>query len=164
MLGIEEARKEVLASAENLTDDQLNREVEEGRWTIAQVLEHLYLIERGLAAPIIQKELENDDSQPARKKKPIELTVDRSVQKVEATEPFQPSNEFMTFEEIKERLSQSRAILLKALETVEDEAILSQKSAKHPAFGTMDLAQWVEFIGLHERRHLLQIEELKVEL
>ncbi|QQK74623.1 DinB family protein [Salicibibacter cibarius] len=164
MLGIEEARKEILASVENLTDEQLNCEVEEGRWTIVQVLEHLYLIEQGLAAPIIQKELANEDSQPARKKKPIELTVDRSVQKVEATGPFVPSNEFMPLEEMKERLAQSRATLLKVLDTVEDEAILSQKSAKHPAFGTMDLAQWVEFIGLHERRHLQQIEELKVKL
>ncbi|AXF56893.1 DinB family protein [Salicibibacter kimchii] len=164
MLGIEEARKELLTGVENLSDEQLNREVEEGRWTIAQVLEHLHLIERGLAAPIIQKELANEDSQPARKKKPIELTVDRSVQKVEATGPFVPSNEFMPLEEIKKRLSQSRATLQEALHAVEDESILSQKSAKHPAFGTMDLEQWIEFIGLHERRHLQQIEELKAKL
>ncbi|SDI42678.1 DinB family protein [Natribacillus halophilus] len=163
MFGIEDARKEVLAGVEDLTDEQLNREVEEGRWTIAQVLEHLFLIEKEMTRTI-EKELAKEDNEPARKKKPIELTLERSGAEREAPEPFQPTSEFMTLAEIKERLDHSRATLMKALHVVEDDAILSQKSAKHPAFGTMDLEQWIEFIGLHERRHLKQIEELKAGL
>ncbi|QDI92067.1 DinB family protein [Salicibibacter halophilus] len=163
MFGIQEARNDLLSGVEGLSDEQLNREVEEGRWTIAQVLEHLFLLEKGMTLTI-EKELTNEDSQPARKKKPIELTLERSGQEREAPEQLQPSNAFMTFEEIKERLGQSRATLLERLRNVDDTTVLAKKSAKHPAFGTMDMEQWIEFIGLHERRHLQQIEELKAKL
>ena len=31
----------------------------------------------------------------------------------------------------------------------------------HPAWGPLDLYQWLAFLGLHEQRHLAQIEALK---
>jgi hypothetical protein len=34
---------------------------------------------------------------------------------------------------------------------------------KHPYLGELSLKQWVEFIGYHEKRHLLQLAEVKSE-
>ncbi|HET7579396.1 MAG TPA: DinB family protein [Bacillales bacterium] len=161
MYGIEEARNDLLASVEELTDEQLNARVEEGRWTIAQVLDHLYLMERRVTEQT-SKVLRDEDNEPASRKKPIENTLDRNF-KVEAPTPVQPSEDFLSRNEITGKLYGSREQLL-ALVNGTDQALLTEKSARHPAFGTMDLAQWIEFVGLHERRHLQQIEELKGKL
>ncbi|HEU5140746.1 MAG TPA: DinB family protein [Bacillales bacterium] len=159
MYGIVQARGALLAGVEGLTDEQLNDEVEEGRWTVAQVLDHLYLMERGVTAQI-QRALADPESRPARTKKPIERTLDRKY-KVEAPAPFQPTKGFLSREEIVGRLKESRDQLLRV---INDEAALEEKSFRHPVFGTMDLQQWIAFIGYHERRHLQQIEDLKTKL
>lgn len=162
MFGIEKAREELLASVEGLTDEQLNNEVEEGRWTVAQVLDHLYLMEQGITGQI-QRALADPEKSPARAKKPIKRTMDRTY-KVEAPEFFQPAKTFLSREEIMNRLNESRAQLFSVIKGVGDETVLERKAFKHLVFGTMDLQQWIEFVGYHERRHLEQIEELKAEL
>ena len=45
-----------------------------------------------------------------------------------------------------------------------NEKDLEQKSFPHPLFKELSLKQWIPFVGLHEKRHLLQIEELKSKL
>ncbi|HET7579667.1 MAG TPA: DinB family protein [Bacillales bacterium] len=162
MYGIEAARKKVLAAVEGLTDEQMNVQVEQGRWTVAQVLEHLYLMERGVTG-LIQQALADPKSVPASRKKPIENTVDRSY-KVEAPGPFQPSDDFLSREKMLDKLQGSRDQLLAVVGSIDDQAVLTQKSFKHPVFGSMDLEQWIEFIGFHELRHLQQIEELTAKL
>ena len=37
---------------------------------------------------------------------------------------------------------------------------LSTSMFPHPAFGNLNLYQWLAFIGLHEYRHLMQIERI----
>lgn len=162
MYGIEEARAEVLTAVAGLTDEQLNEEVESGRWTIAQVLEHLYLIESVVAARI-EKMLADEKNGPADKQKPIQRTLDRS-HKAEAPAILEPSQGFQSGDVITGKLAESREKLLAIIDSAGDESVLSGKSAQHPVFGTMNLQQWIEFIGLHERRHLQQIEELKAKL
>jgi hypothetical protein len=39
-------------------------------------------------------------------------------------------------------------------------ADLNAATYPHPAFGELDIAQWLAFIGLHEGRHLRQIKNL----
>lgn len=161
MYGIEGARKDLLASVDRLTDEQLNAEVENGRWTVAQVLEHLYLIELAVTAQV-EKTLADESGEPAGKKKPLERTLDRTY-RVEAPTRLEPSKEFMSHEAVIGRLAESRERLLTVINGT-DEPVLLERSAKHPVFGTMDLQQWIEFVGLHERRHLQQIEELKAKV
>lgn len=160
MYGIEEAREAILTSVKDLSDKQLNDEVEKGRWTVAQVLDHLFLMERGVTAQI-KHELADDNSTSSDRKKPIEKALDRET-KVEAPEPFRPSTEFLAQKGILAQFSESRKELLKVINGIEDKTVLSQKSAKHPVFGRIDLEQWIEFVGIHELRHLKQIEEIKV--
>jgi uncharacterized damage-inducible protein DinB len=156
----EQVRQELLASVSGLSDELLNKRVEEESWTIMQVLEHLYLIEMYIAN-MIADTLANGSIQPV-KEKPIHLTVNRS-KKVQAPSFSIPSDQFMTLEEMQEKLHQSRQLLMK----VSKEAIpsdLEQKSFPHPAFGPISLKQWISFVGYHEKRHLAQIEELKAKL
>jgi hypothetical protein len=72
---------------------------------------------------------------------------------------MKPNNQFTTIIVAKDKLTASRNSLLNVLREY-NHYDLTSNSGKHPAFGTISVAQWIEFIGLHEKRHLLQIREL----
>jgi uncharacterized damage-inducible protein DinB len=153
-------REEVLQSVSGLSDKQLNECVEDTSWTIVQVLEHLYLIERSITISI-SKQLVNEESLPTDEK-PIHYAVDRS-RKIQAPSFVTPSDDYMSLEDIKGKLTESRESLIKVVSEA-DESLLEQKSFPHPIFGLVSLKQWVPFIGFHEKRHLAQIEEIKEKL
>ncbi|WP_340373106.1 DinB family protein [Peribacillus sp. FSL E2-0218] len=156
----EKTREELLNAVNGLSDEQLNAHPEEGRWSIIQVLDHLYLMERAITKSIADK-LQSDEKVPAADK-PIELTVNREV-KVEAPSYVVPSESFQTLQEVKDKLAESRAALVQLVDSA-DEKDLEEKSFPHPLFKDLSLKQWIPFVGLHEKRHLLQIEELKSKL
>ncbi len=162
MFGIEEARKDVLNNVNSLTDAELNLEVEKDRWTIAQVAQHLVLMEETVTT-LLKKELSNHERRPAERLKPIERTVDRTY-KVEAPAHLEPEAGFYSKEELVQRLGESRLALQHLLSQIDEMSLLTEKSAEHPVFGRMNLAQWVEFIGVHELRHLDQMRELKAKI
>ncbi|WP_409291467.1 DinB family protein [Peribacillus sp. SCS-37] len=153
-------REELISSVDTLTDEQLNQELEEGRWTIAQVLEHLYLMERTITKRIAAALAKEGGTEP--EEKPIQLAVNRS-RKVDAPEYVTPSSELKTLHELIEKLGESRQELMDVVNGA-DEAALRNRSLPHPVFGELSLKQWIPFIGYHEKRHLEQIEELKVRL
>ena len=150
-------REELLKSVEALTDQQVNEVVEEGTWSIAQNLEHLYLMEMSVAKGIMHAQSQGE-VKPV-KEKPVHLTVDRTT-KVPAPPYLEPSTSFQTLSELKERLTQSRELLLQTIADLNEQQ-LDEKSFKHPVFGTLSIRQWVSFVGYHEERHRLQIEEVK---
>lgn len=153
-------RAELLNSVSHLSDEQLNKEVEEGRWTVMQVLLHLYIIEFSVAKTI-QYTLKKGERQ-STKVKPIELIVDRST-KIKAPSFAEPDETFITLEEMQVKLKESRNALLQVVSNSNMDQ-LREKAFQHPVFGLISLEQWVPFIGYHEKRHIEQIEELKEKL
>ncbi|MFD9624599.1 DinB family protein [Peribacillus muralis] len=156
----EKIREEILNTVNGLSDEQLNAHPEEGRWSIIQVLDHIYLMERAITKSIADK-LKSDERVPAVDK-PIQLTVNRDV-KVEAPSYVVPSDSFQTLDEVKDKLAESRSAFVQLVDNA-DENDLEQKSFPHPLFKELSLKQWIPFVGFHEKRHLLQIEELKSKL
>lgn len=156
----EKIRGELLNAVNGLSDEQLNAQSETGRWSIIQVLDHLYLMERAITKSISDK-LKSDESIPAVDK-PIELTLSRKM-KVQAPPFVTPSESYQTLSEVKEKLSESRKAFVHVVDHAK-EIDLEQKSFPHPLFKDLSLKQWILFVGLHEKRHLLQIEELKAKL
>lgn len=157
---IEDIRSDLLNSVNDLTNDDLNKRIEEDRWTIMQVLDHLYLMERSLTKAI-QSTLAKGEEQEVPSK-PIHYTVDRST-KVDAPPFVVPTEESLTLQEMNDKLNASRKDLLTFLYTTSKEE-LQKKAYPHPIFGLIRLDEWVPFIGYHEKRHLEQIEELKAKL
>lgn len=156
----EKIREDVLQAVEGLSDEQLNTELEKGRWTIMQVLDHLYLMERSITSTITEQLAEGEYRTVSDK--PVHLTVDRS-KKVETPSFADPSDEFIPLTDMKERLSQSRQALNDIAKEADDN-MLEHRAYPHPAFGELSLKQWIAFVGYHEKRHLEQIEELKKHL
>ncbi|MDP4171105.1 MAG: DinB family protein [Bacillota bacterium] len=155
-----EIRMEVLQSVSGLSDQQLNERINEGTWTIMQVLHHLYLTERAITHSITAQ-LTNEESTAATAKS-LNLATDRTT-KLDAPSYTIPTEDFMKLDEIKKKLQQSRYDFNKVVEAIDEDALI-KKSFKHPFFGFLTLKQWIPFVGLHEKRHLAQIEEIKHQL
>lgn len=148
-------RKELFQTIEGLTDEQFNKTPSNGGWSPKQIFEHLVRMETVIVTNIA-RELKNPESPKARKK-PIHLTTSRLI-KVEAPGYTEPSNEFKTKQEMKNEIHDSRLFLLDVYESSNKE-VFKSKSLKHPIFGQVPLIQWFPFVGLHEKRHVKQLEK-----
>ncbi|WP_084780353.1 DinB family protein [Bacillus massilinigeriensis] len=153
-------REEIFDSIGGLTDQQINKRVEEGGWTIAQVLLHLFLLER-VVTKAFTEQLRSEIKWVVEDK-PIQYTTDRR-KKIKAPSYLEPSSKFITLSDVKEKLAQSRRDFTEVVRGA-DESLLNERAIPHPVFGSLNLNQWISFIGLHEKRHLKQIEEIKEKL
>ncbi|GIO01938.1 hypothetical protein J5TS2_26060 [Brevibacillus halotolerans] len=158
-MNIHAVRTELIDKVDGLSDTELNQRAMEGVWTIGQVLEHLYLTEKAVAYHV-RKALSNEDVQIEPKS--ISLILDRS-NKVQAPAPYEPTDEPKHLQDLLLKLESTRTSLLAACEGTESSQ-LAKKGFTHPAFGLLDINQWIEFVGLHEQRHLEQIKEIKAHL
>ncbi|MFD0049035.1 DinB family protein [Actinomycetes bacterium NPDC127524] len=153
-------RKSVLESVENLPQSKLNAVPEGGGWSIMQILEHLYLMERSITKSFAVSLAGNEKKEVSLK--PIEMTTDRST-RVDAPPFVIPEDSDISLDEMKKKLEQSRMDFIKVTGTASEDD-LNLKSFRHPLFGDLSLKQWVPFVGLHEKRHLQQIEETKARI
>lgn len=153
----EEAREKLWKEVDELTDDELNWKPSATQWSVREVLEHLYLMEGGIAKTI-QHQLASGEANLVADK-PIEHAVDRST-KVTAPDFATPDENFIKLTELKEKLAASHQ-LLQHIENTESKEELAAKSYPHPVFGDMNLAQYIPFVGYHELRHIEQIKEVK---
>ncbi|MFZ3577380.1 DinB family protein [Virgibacillus sp. DJP39] len=156
----EEARVDLYNEVNGLSDEQLNKRPADDQWSIKQIMEHLFLMEGAITKTIIEK-LEDGEEVNAELK-PIEASLNRTI-KVQAPEFAIPNDDFATLEELKLKLTATHQGLIKVSETA-DEKQLESKGFPHPVFGQMSLKQWIPFIAYHEKRHTLQIVEVKEKL
>ncbi|MUK88815.1 DUF664 domain-containing protein [Ornithinibacillus sp. L9] len=154
------ARNELWNEINGIAEENLSKNTSNDRWSIKQILEHLFLVETAFTR-MIGKQLKSGELVYADDQ-PIELTLNRSY-KVQAPETLLPSEEDNSLEELKEKLTSSHEALLKLVKRAE-QIDLDGKSIPHPAFGKLSLRQTIEFIGYHELRHIDQIREVKEEL
>jgi uncharacterized damage-inducible protein DinB len=151
----EKVRQAVLKAVEGVPDDVLNTKPSPNAWSPMQILDHLQLMETVIAQNVA-KQLASGKREKASKK-PIGLTVSR-ILKVDAPKHVVPTDGFVPLEEMKRRLEASRTLLEQVYEGADKED-LEQKSMQHPVFGKVPLVQWFPFVGLHEKRHLKQLEK-----
>lgn len=156
----EQARVELLDAVEGLSDEDINKKPAADVWSIKQVLEHLYLME-GAITKTIKDQLASGDVEKVEDK-PIERSTNREV-KVEAPGFAVPGNDFLKLDDLKQRLAGTHEGLKEVADDT-GEAELEAKAYPHPAFGKLNLKQWIPFVGYHELRHLEQIKEVKAKL
>ncbi|WP_036671116.1 DinB family protein [Paenibacillus sp. HGF5] len=154
---LEETRDELFGILDGLSRDQLNQQKDLNSWSISQVCQHLFKTEE-LYVVAIKKGLKSKEDSFIENKS-VEFLLDRS-QKLEAPEIAKPTDEFLEYQEIIEKLNISRQKLLELLNTVEDPSVLSKRHYIHPVFKEMLLIEWVKSLYLHEQRHINQIHEI----
>lgn len=148
-------RRKLVALVESLSGEE--RGAGDGAWSVAEIVEHLSISEPRIAHAIERMLTQTaDDGGSSRPFAPFSLDeyAERARGKIEAPEFLRPAGASLT--EGLARLRESRAALerLRPRFDAADYAV----QFPHPAFGPLNAAQWLAFIGMHEARHLAQIE------
>ncbi len=160
---VEDKRKELLQSFAGVPSDRLCRRASADGWSVAEILEHLSMVEAGVARLISKRAgrareaglgeekstesvLGSLDQQRAR----LDTTV------MQAPTPVQPRAN-VDFSEALAGLETSRAALRAAVVTANGLS-LGEIKHTHPFLGELDLYQWLIFVGQHEGRHQKQIQ------
>ncbi len=161
---LDDTRARLVGAVEPLTAEQQGFHPSPERWSAAEIVEHLSIVE-GRVARLLDKLLGKLGPEAARAEgspfEPITIAqfVERSLtEKYAAPDEIRPKG--VPLSDSLGRLRDSRAALRDLRERVE---CIDGTRARfpHPVWGPLDLYQWLAFVGAHERRHLAQIEALK---
>jgi len=135
----------------------------EGRWSIAQVLEHLAIVERQVVALLrrgVQQAHAEGPLPDDAGISPVLPTIDGALlldreRRVAAGPNVQPTGR-VDAEGAWQALERHRAALLELLHGIDGKRT-DMVQAPHPVLGTLTLQQWIAFLGFHEARHAAQI-------
>lgn len=134
-------------------------------WSVAQVIEHLGLVETAVAGMFARTlaEARAKGLGAEQATGPVVTTLDVAVvadrtRRIEAAESGQP-REGLDAEAAWARLDSVRHATLTALHDA-DGLALGEVTVPHRLLGTLDLYQWMVFLGAHEARHAGQIRAL----
>jgi uncharacterized damage-inducible protein DinB len=135
-----------------------------GRWSVADLLEHLQIVERSCAGVIAKRAnearaaghpTETSTSSKLETSDPNGL-LDRS-KRLEAPARVAPTGT-LSADDARAGVERSRAELNAAIAVADG---LELESIRHThRFGDLDLYQWIQFVGQHEQRHVAQMVEI----
>lgn len=164
---IDETREKLVAAVSNLSEAEENFRPAENAWTAKELTEHLAKTEASII-PLVFRLLKKAEADGASAT-PSDGTINPPVSLAEVYEKSKNAR-FQAPEMIRPEgelsISESLAKLAESRETIRGartrlEAVdLSKTAFPHRAFGDMNLYQWLAFIGLHEARHVEQIERI----
>lgn len=160
---LQSTRTALRQSINGLTDAQFNYKPAPDRWSIAECVEHIALIESGIFAAI-QKGM----GYPANPEKRAEIKYSdvavikavrsRSVT-LPAPDPFLPTGRFGSTSAAMAAFDQQREAVITYVQTVTDD--LRTHYFRHIALGWLDAYQAILLLASHGERHRKQIEEVK---
>lgn len=161
---IDETRERFYERVEGLSDEQLNSRPAPDAWSVREIVEHLAKIESlllGMMKMMLTKaenvSQKSDGAHAEIKPFSLDELIERARnEKYRAPESATPSGKAQP-SDLLAQLRRSREELHNLSPRIE--AIdLSNVTYSHPAFGPLNFYQWLAFIGVHEERHLRQIE------
>jgi hypothetical protein len=160
---VEEKRRELLQSFEGVDGDRLCRRAAPDGWSVAEILEHLRMVESGVARLITKRVGQAKEAGLGEEKStasvlasfnPHSAMLERAVLKAPAT--VEPRAN-IDISDALEGLESSREALRAAVVSASGLA-LGEIKHTHQILGELDLYQWLIFVGQHEGRHRKQIE------
>ncbi len=158
---LEDTRQAFLKSIGSVSEAQWTFKASPETWSIAEVAEHIGLSEGVILGLITTQVLQAPPLKPGEgitDEKLIAGVTDRS-QKAQAPEMLKPVNKWATKEALITDFHTARDKSVEWVKTTTEE--LRAHAAPHPAFGPLDLHQWVLLLAGHSARHTAQIEEVK---
>ena len=146
-----------------LSDAQLNFRSAPGRWTIAEIAEHIIVVEQALMgmfnAPNAAKSIKCDDV-PRLADMALILAITNRLQKFQAPEQVRPNGRWKTREDLLANFQKTRGATMEYLKA--NKADLRSTFVQSP-MGTIDSFQGLLFLTGHGERHLLQLKEVKAD-
>lgn len=155
-----ETRERLLRLTQSLTPIQLIHKPAPNRWSVADNLEHVTVVESLVLDRVNQALQEAPD--PSRQSawhgrdEALIQSVENHADRLEAPELIQPARR-----QYQELFQQLEAVRQRTCEFVaETSAELRGHYFAHPVYGELDCYQWLLTMGAHFERHRVQIEEI----
>ena len=156
---LNETKEDYVKQISGLSDAQLNFRAGEGRWTIAEIAEHITVTEGALFAMITGQVMKA----PAPKCEDvfrvgdtaIVLAITNRSQKFQAPEQIRPNGRFKTREDILTSFEKARNTTIDFMKA--NKFDLRNVFMQNP-FGMMDGFQWFVFLTGHSDRHLARAQ------
>ncbi len=149
-------------------EGQRSQSPEPGRWSVADVLEHLALVEGRFATTLANRlaEAQAQGLAEERETSPIVGTFDQAPvldrsSKREAPDVVRPQG--LDWKNAWSRLEDTRRSFLDVFLSA-DGLALADVAYVHPRLGSLNLYQWGIWMGAHEGRHIEQVREIAVTL
>jgi hypothetical protein len=135
------------------------------RWSAAEIVEHVALVEARITATLDAKLAEAGDlpleqvGGSVQEMFDVARVVDRGrrFKTGEASEP----KSVVSADSAWTKLDGTRRRLLELMRRC-DGLNVSAITHPHPVFGPLNLYQWVAFVGAHDARHAAQIDEMEL--
>ena len=167
---VDRARTELLVAVDAVPEPLREARPSENEWSVAEIVEHLARVEKGIAKLVALKvgELQAMPEPPREATDAAPSAGDRfatilnRATRLEAPERVAPKGE-MSAEAALSELKATRGMLLDQLHAG-DGLAYSAVIHPHPIFGPIDLYEWVHFVGAHELRHVEQIRDVARQL
>jgi uncharacterized damage-inducible protein DinB len=166
---LDDRRTELLQSVADADSDRLRARPAPEKWSVAEILEHLRIVEAGVARLITKRVTKAREAGIAQEgsTESILASLDQYASilqyaPITAPETVRPRSD-VDPEEALAGLGRSRDDLRAAAELANGIALGDIKHT-HPVLGEIDLYQWLIFIGQHETRHRRQIERTLKEI
>ena len=159
------SRERLIEAVAGLSAEQRSFRPAEDRWSVADCVEHLTLVEAFVYGQM-QRVLA---TAPDAAKKPevqgksqvILEHVPTRNRKVKGPAPVMPTGRWAVFEDL---LREFEAVRERTTHFAADtQADLESHFFPHPILGDLDCYQWLLFLGTHCERHVRQLEEVKAE-
>lgn len=166
---LDTTRAELQSTVENVPLKSRDSRMADDRWSVAEVLEHLAIIE-GRIGQLVSGRLAAASAAGLG----AELETSSVIDTIDRARILDRSHKATAPEMVRPRweqdwisawttLQSTRADLRAAL-VANDGLALGELKHEHPVLGLINLYQWIIFVGAHEARHTEQIREIGEEL
>jgi uncharacterized damage-inducible protein DinB len=158
---LDSERAALIASVAQVREQDRSRRPAPDCWSIAEVLEHLATVERGVAKLIAKRGRQTPaPDQPTAS--PLDAARIASLRgretRRDAPDFVRPSGTISAADALR-ALEETRAGLRQAVLDA-DPASLDHCTHPHPVLGAITLRDWVHFVAHHEARHAAQVAEI----
>lgn len=162
---LEKLQQEIAAATRGLEAAALTRHPE-GKWSVAEVLEHLYLTYRGTAKgmerclqegkPIVRARTMRDRIRTA-------VVVGFGYMPTGRKAPERSTPRGMPAEQVMKEISPQLVAMDQAISLCESRFGKHARLVDHPGLGPLTAAQWRKFHWVHGRHHVKQLWKLRGE-
>jgi uncharacterized damage-inducible protein DinB len=158
---LEKTRESYLHTARTLSREQLHYKPAPDRWSVAEVLEHIIIVERRVLGSI-EKTVQQapNASKSAFEDEFLVSRVATRVDRLKGPDVLMPKGQWPEHQLAEEFEAVRRRSLEFAGSTKAD---LRQHGFPHPVFGELNCYQWLLLIPAHCERHLAQADEVMAE-
>jgi hypothetical protein len=153
-------RDAVLAHCATLTPEAWHRSNGPGRWTPAQILEHLVIVEQrvgGALAALLEQPPVSDWRERTAAQEPKIAAAAVATTKVDAPPATHPQGKQTPAELLAAFAAGREPLLALAARRAE----LEQRVRMHAAIGELNGWQWLRLVGYHSQRHLAQMQAIR---